>query len=318
MIWRRIGMSIGDPRSKDQNMPASDGIFDGIVAVPATPFTADDRVDVESLRRYARGALRQGAAGFLAPAVAGEVDTLSDQERETIVATLIEEAGGRVPVIGGATDPDPVGRVRHAARFIEMGCAGVLAYIRYEDEKSYANHVHALGNLEPGFLMIQDLDRGTAPLPVPLIARLHRDVPSFRWIKVETSDRCRKCTAILEATGGTMRLGTAGPDLIELLDRGIHSYLSTFTTGVYHRIWTLHRSGHRTEANTLYHRLLPCLAFMTTHQNIQWRFTKDLLHAEGVFTTARIRTPAPELDAVEARLVDELAAQSRELAASMA
>src|SRR5690606_2554671 len=114
------------------------GNLDGIIAVPATPFTEDNRIDVESLRRYARRALALGAVGFLAPAVAGEVEQLSDDERELIVATLLEEAGGRVPVIGGATDPDPGRGVRHARRFIEMGCRGVLAYIRYVDEASYA------------------------------------------------------------------------------------------------------------------------------------------------------------------------------------
>ena len=291
--------------------------IDGIVAVPATPFTDDDRVDVESLRRYARHALAQGAVGFLAPAVAGEVETLTDAERELIIATLLEEAAGRVPVIGGATDVEPAACRRHARRFIEMGCQGVLAYVRYVDEVSYVAAVQALGELRPGFLMIQDLDLGAAPLPVPLIARLHREVPVFTWIKVETSDRRRKLSAIREATGGTLRLGTAGPDLIELLDRGVHSYLSTFTTGVYAAIWRLHRAGRRAEAVALYHRLLPCLAFMATHQNIQWRFTKALLHAEGIFATTRVRTPAPELDAIERRTIDELCRNAHELSAGL-
>ncbi|MSU25093.1 MAG: hypothetical protein EXS32_14895 [Opitutus sp.] len=52
--------------------------FDGIVAVPATPFTEENRVDVESLRRYARSALARGAVGFLAPAVAGEAEHLTE------------------------------------------------------------------------------------------------------------------------------------------------------------------------------------------------------------------------------------------------
>lgn len=294
-----------------------DGDFDGIVAVPATPFTDDNRIDVDSLRNYARQALVEGAIGFLAPAVAGEVDTLSEEERTLIVTTLLEEAGGRFPVIGGATDADPERCVEHARRFIEMGCQGVLAYIRYTDEASYTRQVHALGALKPRFLMIQDLDRGTQPLPVPLIVRLHREIPCFTWIKVETADRTRKISAILEATGGTLRAGTAGPDLIELLDRGVHSYLSTFTPGVYRRIWDLHRKGARDNAVALYRRLLPCLAFMATHQSIQWRFTKALLQAEGMFATTHIRTPAPELDAVEARLVSELAEYARNLSASL-
>lgn len=293
--------------------------IDGIVAVPATPFTEDGRVDVASLRRYARSAIAHGAAGFLAPAVAGEVETLSESERETVVATLLEESAGRVPVIGGATDPDPAARVRHAKRFVEMGCLGVLAYLPYEgNDESIATAVRTLGELNPPLLMIQDLDWTGGSLPIPLIVRLHRDVPSFTWIKVETADRCRKISAILEATGGTLRVGTAGPDMIELLDRGVHSFLITFSIPVYARIWAHHRAGHREDALALYRRLLPCLAFMATHQKIQWRFTKALLHAERIFATTRVRKALPELDPSEARLVAELSEYSRSLCAEIA
>jgi 4-hydroxy-tetrahydrodipicolinate synthase len=297
------------PSSADYSGPPPDGI----IAVPATPFTADNRVDVESLRRYARHALRAGAVGFLAPAVAGEVETLSNEDRACVVATLLEEAQGRVPVIGGATDPDPTARLQHARRFLSMGCHGVLVYLPYDHDDAVAAAVHALAALRPPLLMIQDLDSAQGSLPVPLIARLHREVPCFNWIKVETADRCQKISAILEATGGTLRVGTAGPDMIELLDRGVHSFLVTFSLSVYAQIWSFHRTAQRERAASLYRRLLPCLAFMATHQRIQWRFTKALLQAEKLFTTTRVRRPVPELDAIETRLVSELAEYARSL-----
>ena len=62
--------------------------MDGIIAVPATPFTDDDRVDIESLRRYVGRSIAQGVVGFAAPAVAGEVDCLSV---ETAHSTIPEE-----------------------------------------------------------------------------------------------------------------------------------------------------------------------------------------------------------------------------------
>lgn len=291
--------------------------LDGIIAVPATPFTTDNQVDVESLRRYVRSFLARGVVGFLAPAVAGEVDTLSEGERELIVATLLSETVGRVPVIGGATAPEPTERLRHARRFMAMGCAGVLAYVRYEDEASFATAVHALGELNPGLLMIQDLDLGAAPLPVSLIARLHREIPCFTWVKVETVDRGSKLTALRASAEPTLRIGTAGPDLIEMLDRGAHAYLPTLYPDTYTRIWNLHRAGRRDDAVALYRRLLPGLAFMATHQKIQWRFTKAILQAEGIFATTRVRTAAPPLDAFEEQLIAELARDAVELTRSL-
>ena len=286
--------------------------LDGIIAVPATPFTESGEVDVASLRRYARSFLARGVVGFLAPAVAGEVDMLSASERELIVTTLLQEAAGRVPVIGGATDPDPQKRVQHARRFIELGCPGVLAYVRYESDAQYAEAVRAIGELNPGFLMLQDLDAGAAP--VELLAALHRTVPAFTWVKVETSDRMRKLSALRAAAGPSLKLGTAGPDLIEALDRGADAYLPTLYPDAYARIWTLHRAGRRDEARDWYRRLLPGLAFMATHPKIQWHLTKAILHAEGIFSTRRIRTNAPPLDETEQRLISELCQHARELA----
>ena len=298
-------------------MPNPARQLDGIIAVPATPFTDDNQVDVDSLRRYARHALANGVVGFLAPAVAGEVETLTGPERELIVATLLEESAGRVPVIGGVTDTDAVARLRHARRFIELGCGGVLAYVRYEDDASYTRSVHELAALQPALLMIQDLDLGRAPVPVDLVARLHRELPCFTWNKVETADRGRKISALLAATGGSLRIGAAGPDVIELLDRGVHAYLITYCVDVYQCLWTHYRAGRRDRAVEIWRRLLPCLAFMATHQRIQWRFTKALLQAAGLFATTRVRIAAPELDPTEQRLIDELARYAIELSASL-
>lgn len=292
--------------------------MDGIVAVPATPFTHDDRVDEDSLRRYVRRSLAQGVVGFLAPAVAGEVETLSAEERNLVVATIVDEVGGRVPVIGGASDPDPSVRLRIARDYQELGCEGVLAHINYQDDDSYAAAVEDLGRLAPGFLMIQDLGTGAAPVPVSLLARLHREVPVFRWAKIETGDRCQKCTALLSETGRSLRIGSGGPDLIELLDRGVHAFMPTLYHDVYARIWSLHRSGRRDEAVRLWRRLLPCLSFVATHQEIQWHVSKAVLKAEGIFETTRLRVEAPEPDAVESRLIKELVEYARELSNSTA
>jgi 4-hydroxy-tetrahydrodipicolinate synthase len=280
--------------------------LDGIIAVPATPFTTDNQVDVESIRRYARKALAAGVVGFLAPADAGEVGTLSQTERDLVVTTFLDEIKGRVPLIGGATDPDPHACVEHARRYIGMGCAGVLAYIKYHDEASWAAQVRALNALNPGFLMIQDLDRGTAPLPVPLIVQLHKECPRFTWVKVETNDRNQKISAIREATRGSLRIGTAGPDLIELMDRGVQAYMPTLYHDIYARIWSYYRAGHREDAIALYYRLLPCLTFNAQHKHMANHTKKSVLQAEGVFTTRLVRAAERAPDAIEAKLLEEL------------
>jgi 4-hydroxy-tetrahydrodipicolinate synthase len=290
--------------------------LDGIIAVPATPFTLENKVDVESIRRYARKALAAGVVGFLAPADAGEVGMLSQAERDLVVTTFLEEINGRVPLIGGATDTNSKASVEHARRYIAMGCGGVLAYIKHEDEASYIAQVRALDALNPGFLMIQDLDRGSAPLPVPLIVRLHKECSHFSWIKVETNDRCQKISAIREATQGSLRIGTAGPDVIELMDRGVQAYMPTLYHDVYVRIWNHYRGGRRAEAIALYYRLLPCLTFNAQHKHMANHTKKAVLEAEGVFTTRLVRAADRAPDPIEARLLEELCRYGLSLSAT--
>jgi len=290
--------------------------MDGIIAVPATPFTDNNQVDEDSLRRYVRRSLAQGVVGFLAPAVAGEVGTLTLDERNLVVRTIIDEVAGQVPVIGGATDPDPIVRERVARHYLDLGCEGILAHLPFEDEASYSLAVGALARLEPGFLMIQDLDTG--PVPVSLLARLYREVPAFKWAKIETADRCAKCSTLLQETKGSLRVGSSGPDMIELLDRGVHAYLPTLYHDIYGRIWSLHRSGRRDDAVRLWQQLLPCLSFVATHHKIHWRVSKAVLKAEGIFETTRLRVEAPEPDAFESRLIEELAEYAKALSNSIA
>jgi len=60
----------------------------GIVTVLNTPFTAQNSLDVDSLRHNVRYALESGIAGFLVPAMASEVEKLTNAERMRMVAAV--------------------------------------------------------------------------------------------------------------------------------------------------------------------------------------------------------------------------------------
>lgn len=62
----------------------------GIVTVLNTPFTEDDRIDLQSLEQNVIRACEAGVAGFLVPALAGEVGQLRRDERVAMVRTVLE------------------------------------------------------------------------------------------------------------------------------------------------------------------------------------------------------------------------------------
>lgn len=218
----------------------------GIVTVLNTPFTEDDRIDLESLRRNVIRATDAGVAGFLVPALAGEVGQLKQEERVAIVRTVLEtvwthrkrqiprgevnlppkkstgqpcngEGQAKIPqdssvpfrgpwVIGGATAKEGRERLSAAEALLQLGCDGILSWIPYSSDAGYEKDVKELASLKPPFLMLQDWDPSGPGLPINLVRRLFEEVEVFKALKIETMLAGPKYTAVLGATGGRLHV----------------------------------------------------------------------------------------------------------------
>jgi 4-hydroxy-tetrahydrodipicolinate synthase len=269
----------------------------GIITVLNTPFTDDDTVDLDALRRNVRLALDAGVAGFLVPAMASEVYKLEPRERAAMVDAVLEEAAGRAVVIGGASAPTRPERLAQAAQLAKQGCGAILVSIPLETEQAYRDEVNTLAEL-PAWLMLQDWDFGGAGLPIPLIVDLFETVPAFRALKIEVVPAGIKYSAVLEATGGLLHVsgGWAVMQMIEALDRGVHAFMPTGMHRIYTTIYRRYAAGDRAGAEALFHRVLPVLAFANQHLDISIHFFKRLLHKQGVYPTSRVRPPILPFD----------------------
>jgi len=291
----------------------------GIITVLNTPFTEDDRIDTGSLRTNVRRAVEAGVAGFLVPAMASEVGKLTEAERALLVETVLEEANGRVPVIGGASDADLERSVRIARDLVAAGCEGVLVSIPYDSDSQYEQAVHTVAEVDPPFLMLQDWDFHGYGVPVPLITRLFEEVDVFRCLKVEVVPAGRKYSEVLEATGGRLHVsgGWAVMQIIEGLDRGVHAFMPTGMHEIYVRIHRLYRDGSREAARDLFDRLLPVLAFSNQHLDMSIHFFKRLLFEQGIYATPRVRDPILPFDAYHERVAQEMIERVKAITASL-
>ncbi len=280
----------------------------GIVTVLNTPFTDGDEVDIDALKRNVREAIAAGVAGFLVPAMASEVDKLTDAERGGMIAATLDVARGKVPVIGGASAPTAEARSRYAKAIIDAGCDGVLASIPYLDDLQYTREVRALAKLDPPFLMLQDWATVGNGVPVPLIARLFEDIDAFRALKIEVPAAGIKYTQVYGATGGRLHLsgGWAVVQMIEGLDRGLHAFMPTALHWTYSRIFKLYQAGKRAEARGLFNKILPVLAFSNQHLDVSIHFFKRLVHEQGIYPTSRVREPIMPFDAIHEKTAADL------------
>lgn len=96
-----------------------------------TPFTRDGIVDENTLRALTRRQLDAGIHFLVPCGTTGESPTLTLAERKRIVAIVVEEVAGRVPVLAGAGGYD-TREVAHAAREMQQaGASGLLSVTPY-------------------------------------------------------------------------------------------------------------------------------------------------------------------------------------------
>lgn len=279
----------------------------GIVTVLNTPFTKDNKIDLVALKNNVRKALDAGVAGFLVPAMASEVYKLSEIERLNMVNTVLEAAGTDVKVIAGAGETDLLKSKRILKSYLEIGCENVLFQIPFENEIQFRNHFEALAALDPKMIMLQDWDASGYGLSDDLILDLFENVKAFRCLKIETVPAGIKYSNILKLTNGKLNIsgGWAVSQMIEGLERGVHAFMPTGMHYIYTTIYRLFKENKQKEAEALFLKILPVLAFSNQHLDISIHFFKQLLFRQGIYPTANIRQPILPFDALHQSIANK-------------
>ena len=280
----------------------------GIVTVLNTPFKTNNSIDFRALKINVCDAMKAGVAGFLVPAMASEVYKLSAIERIKMVAAVLEEVGGKVPVIAGAGEPGLAKAKSLLNSYIGLGCRNVLVQIPYENDNQFKAHFMELAGIDLDLIMLQDWNTSGYGLPDELICDLFDKVESFRCLKIETVPAGIKYSRILNLTGGRLNVsgGWAVTQMIEGLQRGVHAFMPTGMHRIYVQIYALWIQGKKDEATALFYKILPVLAFSNQHLDISVHFFKRLLHRQGIYPTDTVREPILPFDRIHQDIADQL------------
>jgi 4-hydroxy-tetrahydrodipicolinate synthase len=170
----------------------------GVVVSLNTPFDASGRIDFNALGRLLEWHLAKGAAGFLTPAQAAEVNVLTVAERLHLIRFVQQALRGRVPLIAGATAPDEKDSFLTAEPALAAGCEVVLVEIpanRRGDRNATLQFVRSFASVGMPVLMLQDLDWTGPGLEVSWIIELFETVEAFRSLKIEVQPAGTKYSA---------------------------------------------------------------------------------------------------------------------------
>jgi dihydrodipicolinate synthase/N-acetylneuraminate lyase len=194
----------------------------GIFVIVCTPFTESYELDERSLRKEVRFCIEAGAHGLVGPANASEFTTLSDDERRRWIDIVVDEAGGRVPVIAATTSGHTLPAVELSLYAQRSGADGIMAmppHILHPDTAGCYAYFQALSAALDLPICVQNYigPIGT-PMSADLLAQMCRELNGVDYIKEETLPEPRQLGRTIAVAGEACKGVFGGQGGIYLLD----------------------------------------------------------------------------------------------------
>ena len=230
-----------------------------------TPFRRDGSLDEAALRRLVQFQLREGI-DFLVPCgTTGETPTLEHDEYLRVIQITLEEAKGKVPIVGGASANSTRKVIQLVQEVRALGVQAVLSVAPYYNkptQEGIYQHFKAIAESTDLPVILYNVPGRTASNIEPAtVARLSR-IPNIVAIK-EASGSITQQMEVLHAVEPGFRV-LSGDDaytfpLMALGGLGVISVVSNQAPGPMSKLTRLMLEGKLDEARKLHFHLLPLM-----------------------------------------------------------
>jgi dihydrodipicolinate synthase/N-acetylneuraminate lyase len=277
--------------------------FAGIFPIAPTPFSDAGDLDLDGMRRVLDCMIDQGVDGICILANYSEQFLLTDEERDTLLDLCLTHVAGRVPVIVTCSHFSTRIAAARAQQAAAAGARMLMLMPPYHgaslraDEAGIVEHFARVAEAACIPIMVQDAPLSGVSLPVPLLARLARDVPLVRYFKIEVPGAATKLRSLIAAGGATVVGPFDGEESITLmadLDAGATGTMpSAMLPDLIRPVLAHHSAGRRAEAAEAYARILPLINFENRQCGL--RATKAVMAEGGVIGSEAVRHPLEPL-----------------------
>jgi 4-hydroxy-tetrahydrodipicolinate synthase len=287
--------------------------FEGVYSVLPTPFRAGGDVDFESLARVVELVISAGVNGITVLGVTGEVSRLSERERLQIVEAVAHKTAGRARVVAGASADGLRAAVEFGREAQARGAQAIMVSpprMAKINSEAVVAHYRSLAEAVDLPIVVQDYPPvcGFAMEPA-LLARIVREVPAARAVKLEDPPTPFKTARILLAAGDTkldILGGLGGVFLLEELLAGTSGVMTGFAyPEVLVKVVALFKAGQIDAAADLFYRFVPLMRF-EFQEAIGLAIRKEIYCRRGVLADNSTRAPGPTLDDATRTALDRL------------
>jgi len=160
--------------------------FHGVFPYLVSPIDHRGRILTDVLGRLASDLIKAGVHGLTPLGSTGEFAYLNPAQREAVVRSTIEAAGGRVPVIAGVASTSTAEAVEQAKTYQALGANGILAileaYFPLKDGQIESYFRSIADAVDIPLVLYTNPQFQRSDLSLDVIARL-AEHPRIRYIK---------------------------------------------------------------------------------------------------------------------------------------
>ncbi|MEM6901103.1 MAG: 4-hydroxy-tetrahydrodipicolinate synthase [Pseudomonadota bacterium] len=183
-------------------------MFKGSMPALVTPFS-NGEVDFEALKRLVDWHVDEGSHGLVPVGTTGESPTLSHEEHEAVIAAVVTQSSGRIPIIAGAGSNNTAEAVRFVQFAEKVGADAALVVTPYYNkptQRGLHTHFHALAEC--------------ADIPIIIYNIPPRSVIDMSPSTMGELAKHRNIMGVKDATADITRVSetriACGPDFIQL------------------------------------------------------------------------------------------------------
>ena len=269
--------------------------FGRLIPAMVTPFTESGDLDLKRARELANRLIEGGADSLLINATTGEAPTIFYPQKIELFKAVVDEVGGRVPVIAYAGDNCTADSVDFAQQVEALGVDGLMLVVPYYNkppQEGMYQHFKAIAEaVDLPVLLYNIPGRCAINMTAETTLRLAHDVPNIVGIK-EASGIMEQVKAIIDGAPEDFVVysgdDSATLEIMKMGGVGVVSTIGNVAPARMKEIVELAAAGKMEEAEAANERLLPLMEglFATTNPIL----VKEALKLEG-FPVGGVRLP---------------------------
>jgi 1-pyrroline-4-hydroxy-2-carboxylate deaminase len=268
--------------------------WSGVFPAATTQFNAALEVDLPATQKVQKALLQDGVHGLVLMGTVGEGNSLTAEEKRSVLGAAVEVSGGKAPVIAGVSEFTTAAAVKFARDAEHLGAAGLMVlpamvYVPTAAELEY--HFRAVAEATGLPIMLYNNPPSyRVNIDIPTLGRL-ANVPNIVCIK-ESAPDSRRFTDIFNAFGERFVLFAGLDDIaFEGLSLGAKGWVSGLTNAFPVESLLLYealRKGDLDTARGIYRWFMPLLHLDAEHDLVQSIKLAEQIMGRG---SERVRPP---------------------------